>query len=424
MTLLHPLCTVTAWLALLYKLSGLRRARADTALIALCCVLGFSAVSFTVSLPVVWAAVDRLSGLPGAASLALQGSVMSLAAGQQVLLAYWMEPPERARRRAARRLLLTGAAVAGMFVLFLLIVLSRNPSAGLLVPASERGYSAAYSLLYNTVYGVVETEVCFLCWQYARVSHLWLRCGLLTTALGAVLTLSYSAVGAADAIARCAHLPPPGWGQLAWTCGDIGSLLKLLGWTLPGWGPQAYGVTECLRKHRQYRTLRPLWLAFYQAMPAIALRSHISWPAKVFGAPGLDFRLYRRVIEIRDGQLALRDRVAPGVTGAAVKRGLAAGLRGDDLQAVVQAAQLASALRARENGRQTGTDVMVEGPVRVTLADEIAWLMKVSEAFARSPIVGEALRDAALAPHTTADQPVKDASRGSGRSATGSCGPR
>jgi hypothetical protein len=378
---LHPLCAAAAWAAFFYKIRTLSRAPDEVALRALCFVLGASALSFTVSLPAIWGELNRWSGIPGLAPLALQACVMSFALGQQVLLAYWMEPPSGARKRLARRFVHIAIAAVGMFGLFLLSVVGSHLSTAAL--EAGRPYRLACSLVYNAVYAVVEIEVAVLCLRYARASHHWLRRGLVVAATGAVLTLSYSGIGIVDACVEYGHLSPVPWEDLVWTVGDAGALCKIIGWTLPEWGPRIGHVSDCLRKYQQYRALYPLWRAVHRAVPEVALQPDNSLMGRVLVLWSVEFKLYRRVIEIRDGILAVRHRVAPGVARRALEQGCAAGLSGNDLLAAVQAAQLASALESYETGGRGEGDVMIDGPPRMSFQEELTWIEKLSEVFNR-----------------------------------------
>jgi hypothetical protein len=76
----------------------------------------------------------------------------------------------------------------------------------------------------------------------------------------------------------------------------------------------------------------------------------------------LNYRLYRRVIEIRDGLLALRSYRDPEVRIGARRCGAAAGLTGDELRAAVAAAQLRAVLNAKaQGGTNRGRDVRNPG---------------------------------------------------------------
>ncbi|WP_329378149.1 MAB_1171c family putative transporter [Streptomyces sp. NBC_01716] len=107
-------------------------------------------------------------------------------------------------------------------------------------------------------------------------------------------------------------------------------LLVLVGVAVPA-------IAEWLRRYRRYRQLGPLWSALYQAEPAIALEP----PGLLHGNTLFPTRLqlYRRVIEIRDGLLAIRPYLP---SDESTVSGMEDARR--------EAARIAIALRAREKG--------------------------------------------------------------------------
>lgn len=118
-------------------------------------------------------------------------------------------------------------------------------------------------------------------------------------------------------------------------------VLVLLGAALPallGW----------LYRYRLYQRLGPLWRALYQAEPAIALDPPVA--PDMLLVSQLRLRLYRRVIEIRDGLLALQPYRDPHIAATATEHATQAGMRGDQLEAAVEAATVAAALRSRAAG--------------------------------------------------------------------------
>ena len=135
---------------------------------------------------------------------------------------------------------------------------------------------------------------------------------------------------------------------------------------------------------RSYRQLHPLWSALHLAVPQIALtpprglRLHIG------------YRLYRRVIEIRDGELALRVYRDADITEAVTSAAAEAGLTGDMLNSMVQATVLAAALHAKQAGRRarrsTACAMASAGP-GLDLLHETASLRQVSRAFSCSPLL-------------------------------------
>ncbi|MFF2847551.1 MAB_1171c family putative transporter [Streptomyces sp. NPDC058001] len=94
-------------------------------------------------------------------------------------------------------------------------------------------------------------------------------------------------------------------------------------------------IAQWMRRYRLYRRLGPLWSALYQAERAIALEP----PGLLHGNTLFPTRLhlYRRVIEIRDGLLAIRPYLP-------VDESTSTGIEDDQREA----AKIAAALHARE----------------------------------------------------------------------------
>ncbi len=137
-----------------------------------------------------------------------------------------------------------------------------------------------------------------------------------------------------------------------------------------------------LLARRALRRLRPLHSALRAAVPeAVSVADPV-------GRRDASFRLYQQVIEVRDAALALRPYRDPEVARIAQRDGRASGLSGAELAAAVEAAVLASALRARSAGEPVptpaGTTTWVPS-AGACLRTEAACMAKVSRAFARLP---------------------------------------
>ena len=159
---------------------------------------------------------------------------------------------------------------------------------------------------------------------------------------------------------------------------------------MPGWGPGA-GIPTLYHRaaqHRALRSLYPLWRDLCHASPDIALLPPGSRLADTLAVRDLGFRLYRRIVEIRDGSLALRPYVDARIAEDARARCRAAGLSNEETDVVVEAANLAAALRAKAKGRPAGRTVIL--PVTCAGADvmsEVAVLERLARCYTRSPIV-------------------------------------
>jgi hypothetical protein len=152
-------------------------------------------------------------------------------------------------------------------------------------------------------------------------------------------------------------------------------LLVLVGAALPA-------LLSWLGRYHRYRRLGALWRDLYRTDPAIALDPPTVPDVLALGR--LRLRLYRRVIEIRDGLLALRPYRDPDVTVAARDRAAKAGLHGRHRDAAVEAAAIAAALRARAAGPppdsadETAATAVTGGD---DLAGETAFLELVARAY-------------------------------------------
>jgi hypothetical protein len=180
---------------------------------------------------------------------------------------------------------------------------------------------------------------------------------------------------------RGRHSGTPATGVRGPMPGVLSSIQVAAGTARGTWGLAIQALQRWRQQCRSYRQLHPLWSALRLAVPQIALspprgmRHHIG------------FRLYRRVIEIRDGELALRPYRDPNTTQAAASAAADAGLSGDALSTMVQATVLAAALQAKQAGHRAqhptpSTPVSPGHGPGLDLHSETASLQQVSRAFA------------------------------------------
>ena len=127
---------------------------------------------------------------------------------------------------------------------------------------------------------------------------------------------------------------------------------------------------SALIAYRSLLALRPLWKAMRDAFPAIILFSPRRAVIELAGVDDVHLRLYRRVIEIRDGMLALREHLPEGYAT-------------DGDPAVAEARGILLALRARAEGEPANGRPGAWAPVGPEMADEVAWLRRVSRAYRR-----------------------------------------
>ncbi|AHH94552.1 hypothetical protein GCM10010174_45460 [Kutzneria viridogrisea] len=366
-----------------YKLPALFTARRDSALVALLAALVFKAVAFTLSIAAVSAWVDATTGVPNLAALGIHSFGGPLfGAAMLVVVAHWLHPPEVAARRSRWILLAALAVLVSMVGLWLTAEVGVGArSVHFLVDNADRPVVVAYLLLYVVSAAVALVETTRLAVGYARrIGDRWLRAGLRLIALGSVVYLGYYANRLSAAVAAPLNLEPLNWEFLTPVATGIGMPLIVIGLTIPSWGERLARLGSWLADYRAHRSLYPLWRDVSAAVPQVVLDP----PTGQLGE--LHYELYRRVIEIRDGWLVLRPYMSAEQAEELTERGQRAGLSGDRLRAAVRAAQLTAALRARAAGQQVAADGYAAEDEGTDLRAEIAWLVRVSRAYARSPL--------------------------------------
>ncbi|MGC0316995.1 MAB_1171c family putative transporter [Kitasatospora acidiphila] len=346
--------------------------------------------------PATLTALGRLSGgpYPGA----LLGDLLKTAAGGLlVLLALALrvrgEPERRLRtRRLIRR---HGGAAVTVSVLLVLLLYAAHPAVrgdSLVVHGTGRWLLAGYDAVFGG-YAVCCLAVLstVLARQIRRADAGLLRTGLWLMTGAAVVGVIWSLWTLDDLIPVLLRgrqdngedIPSDVLGAICAVFAVSGATVTV--WGATRWGARITAPARWLRARRRYRALEPLWSALHTAVPGIALAPR---PGRRPPLRTAEFALYRRIIEIRDGQLALRPYLPPQLPEwlAAVEPG------GEPDGAVLEAAALAAALEARRAGRPGGEPAgpgWVPQPVPGTVAGEAAWLLQVAAAFAGSRLVAE-----------------------------------
>jgi hypothetical protein len=227
-----------------------------------------------------------------------------------------------------------------------------------------------YALTYSLYLGYALFDVGRLAARAVLPARGLLRAGLVLMTFGCVLGLAYLAHKVVEvgrevftgqpAEAFCSGPFATVSCTLAVGTPAVSVLMIIVGLCIPAVGT----ALAWLRDLRAYRRLRPLWAALVEARPEIAFSPGDEVPEK------LRFQLYRRVIEIRDGILAVApDGEVAGDPGGAAE-------------------QLRIALR---NSRQNQLPAPEPTPSRhepydteqVDIDTEIAWLTQLSRAFVR-----------------------------------------
>lgn len=389
--IVFPLMAGLCWAAFLYRVRDLRMRQRDPALLALLVAFAVKGTEFLLATPRIAAAVDERTGIPnlGALGVHLFGGV-AFGAAVLVALVYWVSNPAEAWARVRWRLAVAALVMMTMFLLWVAAgVGTEQRSQHYLVQNAHRPLVAIYGFLYVATLLVTIGEITRMCLRYSRVSGCrWLRRGLRTTGIGALIYSVTVWSRGFSMVAVHLGLNPLEWEVLTPAAAGIGMALIIAGLTMPCWGPHVSDLCLLWDNYCTYRRLYPLWRDLYKAFPGIALHP----PTR--SMTHLNYRLYRRVIEIRDGLLALRSYRDPEVRIRARQCGEAAGLTGDELRAAVAAAQLKAAVKAKAQGRVVPANSRGSADDRQIfelrrgndLPTEAAWLGQIARVYMRSPV--------------------------------------
>lgn len=381
------LCVALCGTAFLYKLRDLRCNQRDPALLALLAAFAFKAAAFLIAIPAVAAGVDRRVGIPNIAALGIHifGGVVFSACILAVLI-FWHDLPQKAHERILWLTIVAGMVSLTMIFLWIAGGIQERATNYLVQNGTKHPLITVYLLLYITSVLVALGLIAHLCWRQARETTFpWMRRGLRTTTAGALIYAGSPLNRLSIFVAKPLGMDPLKWEILVPICTGSGILLIVSGLTMPSWGPRLSLLKNWVNDYRSYRELYPLWYVLHQSIPEIAL--HPAAPSRV---RNLRYHLYRRIIEIRDARLSLRPYMDASATIRAMQEGTEIGLDGDELAAVVEAAQLKAALQSRIDGDTPTSDAPGdEFGIRGgdDISGEIAWLLQVARAYTYSPVV-------------------------------------
>jgi hypothetical protein len=255
---------------------------------------------------------------------------------------------------------MVGGVLTILVALFIVAPVHDQAMPGFTVAATGEPALLAYWTVYLMFLGAALASIAGLTWRSVKTFPADpLRTGMAWMGVGAAIGLAYCAHKAFYLVAST--VTDGAWPQPETTERVQAALLAgtLLTFVVGVLWPRAVrwpGVRH-LVAGRAHRRLYPQWQAYYEAEPAIALDASTE-PDKV-SRPSfrdVEIQLYRRVIEIRDGMLAVRSFATPGTRELALREAREAGLKNPDL--VGEAAWLELARRAKLRGGAPHEDNM------------------------------------------------------------------
>ena len=344
-------------------------------------IFGLLAVAFWLCVPAVTVSVTHTSGMTSLSDVGERIAVMGAAFGAQSLVrdvgsSGTLPAPSR---RGSLVLLLTAVALLG-------VAYVGGHRAGSTVFGSFAGddpWSGLYLAVFLTYMGYIVSDVGAGCWRYARSADGSLQLGLRVMALGCWAALLYAVFKAAALFLAYVATPLPRTTEAAvgQSLAFLAGVLVAVGGSLPSLARRREALRAWIRHYSAYTKLYELWASLMATFPDLALEGPSQrWRDRV-RVRHLDRRLYRRVIEIQDARLALRDYLSATTAGTAA--GVAHNLRlaGVAADAFIEAKVLEDAIRCVLLASQASDPwdrVMHPG---ATTADEVEWLVRVSSSF-------------------------------------------
>jgi hypothetical protein len=385
-------CSLIGWATLVYKLQDLRRAPRNPMVWSVCSTLFLAATAVFFAAPRAIAFVNRVSGVPNLGAPLVYALLLALSASSLALITYWRYPPARARRTARAWVLTYALLVAVLWALFVLGETPVERRVDFDTYYATTPYTVEFILLYLLAMTVAMVGLIRTGARWARVAgRPWLRRGLRLIVAGSAGALAFAL---AKLVAVAGVWAGRDWAFLSTDVAPVfavlGLLLSAAGYALPASGQHLTRLRGRFDRYRAYRDLYPLWDALRRATPAIVPPARVPWW-------DLELRLTRRLAEINDGRLALRSHTDPRAAATARELAGRAGLTGTDLQAVVDAGKLRSAVAAKAARRRFPQPAPDAGraPGGADGVGELAWLTKVSRAYAHSPVVAAVARSCA-----------------------------
>jgi hypothetical protein len=231
-------------------------------------------------------------------------------------------------------------------------------------------------MILNGYLGVVLIIATALFWRIGRsASARLLRNGLRAIAAGTFLVALYAVLKTSAIVVHSlgtaisfTTIEPAANALRA-----IGTIIAVVGAAVPASGK----LRSAIQAYRSLWALRPLWLLIRKSFPDVVLFPRSRAVLELAGVDDVRLRLYRRVIEIRDGMLTLRDYLPAG-TLAEARRQVG------DRPELIEACGIALALERHRSGWPPTENTDRWTDIGSEITDEVAWLSAVSAAFRHS----------------------------------------
>lgn len=375
-TLCFVIAALSSYAALVYRLGQARRSWRDNAYRALVLTLLLQCVTFTMGVVIMGS--ESFLGVRNLAILLMHVSAVAVCVTAQIILLHWSTADEEAVRKA-RYWLITGITLTALLIALFFLADGPGRPASDFNSGSGQPLILSYLLAFITSQAVPCVTIFRQCRPYARMTDkVSLRQALRLMSVAAVVLFLYCLARTVNILTAALGIDIGAWSVAASLFSAAGIAILSVSLTISSWGASAAKLLEWPRSYRSYRALYPLWRDLYESSPDIVLEP----PGAVVS--DLDYRLHRRVVEIRDGWRDLRPYIdrAAGADGGAAEPGVSDGE--EFRQAFAEAARIRQALHAKRTGTipEDNKDAGdFEDRDTDNFTAEVAWLTKVASAY-------------------------------------------
>jgi hypothetical protein len=368
------------WLAVVYEAVSLARQRDNRARRALLLTFVALAIGATFFTPWVYVVTQDVTGLQNLADLVARCAVLLASFGAQSLLLHLTQEPADAKRMSRQRALAMSVATALLVVLFVVAPVHETGSLRLTSDFGDSPWVSAYLIVFAGYLGVALVDVLRGGVRYAPKAGPALSLSLRLIAIGCIVGLLYVAEKVAYLIVVLLGGSPSKSveSSTARLLAVTGGLLVLAGSLVPAVYPRWRNAARWASTYRAHRTLYPLWSALHEITPEIALDPAASGFRDRLRLRNLDFRLYRRIIEIRDGRLALRPFLDADVARRARDDALKGGQSDGEVEATVEARVLATGVENARLRRKPAEVLPASEDGGDDFRSEVEWLLQVA----------------------------------------------
>ncbi|MCC5036076.1 hypothetical protein DMH02_023455 [Streptomyces sp. WAC 00631] len=375
-TLCFVIAALSSYAALTYRLFQVRRSWRDVTYRTLMVTLLLQCLTFTMG--AVAMGSDSFLGVGNLAILVMHVSAVAFCVSAQIILLRWATDAEEAVWKT-RFWLVAGIALNALLIALFFVADGPGRPASDFNTGSGRPLVLTYLLFFIVSQAIPCVTIFRQCGRYARMTdNDSLRQALRMLRVAAVVLFLYCLARTVNILTAAAGVDIGVWQLASNIFSAAGILVLSLSLTIPSWGGSVAKLVEWARSYRSYRVLYPLWRDLYESSPDIVLE-----PSGAASVSDLNYRLHRRVVEIRDGWRDLRpyiDRTSNGAGGAG------SGASEESRQAYAEAAQIRQALQAKRTGT-VPDDNKDAGDFEDRDTDnfgaEIVWLTKVASAYRR-----------------------------------------